>query len=113
MNILHRIDATNIGGIAELILRLHMHDKANHHAVWAYPGSMEKIMTDQGLIQWDSVPEHLLNEKFFDVCVGHTVGGWSYDDTFDWAKSHGMKTVEVMHSIHKSPTNPSFVDGFI
>ena len=49
----------------------------------------------------------------YDVVVGHGVGGWSYNDTFNWAKTRGCKTVECMHSNARSLTDPSLVNAFV
>lgn len=106
MKVLHVIDNYNIGGIQDFIFSLHKHSKFLHHGRGAL-GSLAPEMLEHG---FTFNPASL---KGYDVMVGHTVGGWSYDDTFTEAKNAGLKTVEVMHSPHSSPTNPILVDGFV
>jgi glycosyltransferase involved in cell wall biosynthesis len=110
MRVLHIIDVTHAGGIGEFILMFYKHSKFDHQ-VKAYEGGFAPEMKAAGMSHWVDAPP---KEIHFDVVVGHTAGGWSYDDTFAWAKERwGSKTVECMHSIHASPTNPAVVDGFI
>lgn len=114
MNILHCLDNSNIGGIQELVLNLYLHDKANHHDFWAADGTMAPIMREAGMMLWNGgPPQELQDTRFYQVVVGHTVGGWSHRDLFTWAKERGAKTIEVMHSNAKSPTPPELVDAFI
>lgn len=114
MNVLHCLDVSSVGGIQDFILNLHLYDHLNRHDFWAADGTMAAEMRRSGMVLWPGgPPQGLLDARYYQVCVGHTVGGWSYNDTFEWAKSHGMKTVEVMHSNARSPTPPVRVDAFV
>jgi glycosyltransferase involved in cell wall biosynthesis len=109
MRVLHIIDQLHRGGIGEFIFNFYKHSKFEHCAK-SYKGGMSYEMEAAGMKHWEGeIPEDVK----IDVVVGHGVGGWSYDDTFGWAKKRGCKTVEVMHSVHKSLTNPALCDGFI
>lgn len=107
--VVHCLDQLGIGGIQEMGFNLFKRSR-HLHAWWvvARGGTFEPEMERAGMpILTD--PSGL----DVDVLVGHTVGGWSYDEKFTWARSYGVKTVEVMHSNANSPTNPSLVDAFI
>jgi glycosyltransferase involved in cell wall biosynthesis len=65
-------------------------------------------MDEAGIKTWEGD----ITEEY-DVCAGHTVGAWSHEGLFKDAKSKGQKTVEIMHSIYKSPTPPELVDMFV
>lgn len=106
MKVLHIIDNYGTGGIQELIFNLYKYSAFQHSGVGA-AGSLSDEMMSRGFVRSDTLLPG------FDVVCGHTVGGWKYDDTFRLARSMGMKTVEVMHSICHSPTDPSLCDGFI
>lgn len=109
LNVLHGLDAWNIGGIQELVRLVGM-NSAHRHSTWGYAGTMTPYLEEAGIRNFEGGPpagEH------FDVYVGHTVGGWSYDGAFDEMHRQGMKTVEVMHSNAHSPTSPGKADGFI
>lgn len=108
MKILHCLDTSNIGGIQNLILLLHLNSR-HEHSFWAADGSMAPEMRSLGMLLWDGGPP----KYDYDLAFGHGVGGWSYDDTFDFLHSNGVKCVEVMHSNHVALTNPSKVDGFV
>lgn len=109
MRILHCLDNSNIGGIQGLILNLH-ENSIHDHEFWAADGSMAPYMRSRGMLLWNSGPP---TGRVYEVVVGHTVGGWSYQDTFRWARQRGAKTVEVMHSNATSPTPPGLVDAFV
>lgn len=114
MNILHSIDNTHLGGIQELMYRLHLYDAANRHDVWAADGTFAPEMRAAGMVLWPGgPPAELIEGGYYDVIVGHGVGGWKYDDKFAWARQFGMKTLEVMHSNARMLTDPSLVDGLI
>ena len=71
-------------------------------------------MRREGMVVWSGgPPQELQDSHYYDVVVGNTVGGWSHLDLFRWAKDRGARTVEVMHSVAKSPTPPDLVDAFI
>lgn len=106
MRILHSLDAFNAGGIAELVLRFGKNSKHTHSA-WGYRGSLSPAMDEVGIITYEGGPS---TDDKYDVLVEHTVGGWKGDDVFRWAKDRNMATVELMHSIHSSPTDPSLCD---
>jgi glycosyltransferase involved in cell wall biosynthesis len=109
MHIIHYINVWSIGGIQELIFNLFKYDEKNVHSGIGNIGNFSPIMAKSGFIRYDDVP---LNTPI-DAVVGHTVGGWSNDGLFKWARSRGAKTVECMHSVAHSPTSPNLVDGFI
>ena len=109
MNVVHCLDVLNIGGIQEMGFNLYKKSK-HRHSWWvqARGGSFEAEMLREGM----AITTDPGNEKP-DVLVGHTVGGWTYDEKFEWARKRGAKTVEVMHSNANSPTRPELVDVFI
>jgi len=109
LDILHCLDSWNIGGIQELVLRLHQ-NSSHQHDTWGYAGTMTPYMQQAGMVNWAGGPPA---EVGYDVVVGHGVGGWSYNDTFKWAKARGCHTVEVMHSNARSQTDPALVDAFV
>lgn len=109
MRVLHALDNSNRGGIQELVFRLFKNSK-HQIEFWAADGSASEEMRAAGMILWNSEPP---NDIHYDVYVGHGVGGWSYNNSFDWAHSRGMKTVEVMHSNATSQTSPEKCDGFV
>jgi len=107
--VLHALDSWNIGGIQELVLLISRHSK-HKHDVWGGRGTMSPIMDAEGITTWEGGPPA---DAKYDVYVGHGVGGWSYNNSFRWAKDRGMRTVEVMHSNAKSQTDPSLTDRFV
>lgn len=111
LKVLHLLDNSNLGGIQELILRLHLYSR-HRHDFRAADGSMAAELLARGMVLWDgqTPPEAYCQ---YDVVVGHGVGGWAYDDSFGQARHFGQKTVEVMHSIARSLTEPRLADGFI
>ena len=114
MRVLHCIDAVHTGGIAELILNLHLHDRSNTTDVWAGDSGLSDEMRRKGMIIWNGAPpQELQDSRYYDIVCGHTVGGWSHKDLFTWAKDRGARTIECLHGMAKSPTPPELVDGFI
>jgi glycosyltransferase involved in cell wall biosynthesis len=109
MNILHNLDNSNRGGIQEMILRLYTWSR-HRHDFWAADGTMAEQMRRAGMVLWNGGPP---DGAEYDVVVGHTVGGWSNNNTADWAHERGARFVEVMHSIATSPTDPSRLDAFV
>lgn len=107
MNILHVVDSWNLGGIGELVRNFQIHSQHQHN-VKGYRGTMTSYLEEVGCQCWEGVPPETHN-----ILIGHTVGGWSHENLFAWAKVRGMKTVECMHSIHASPTPPELVDAFV
>lgn len=112
-NILHTIDVTHTGGIAELMLNFHKYDKSNRHEVWGVDGSLAQEMRSFGQILWEGGPPEELQHGYYDFVVGHGVGGWSYIEVADWAHQRGIKFIECMHSNARSLTHPGKVDGFV
>jgi len=111
LKVLHLLDNSNLGGIQELILRLHLYSR-HWHDFHAADGSMAAELLARGMVLWHE-PVPLAAYTQYDVVVGHGVGGWSYDDSFGVAHRMGHKTIEVMHSIARSLTDPKSADGFI
>lgn len=110
MNVLHSLDSWNIGGIQEYALLVKQHS-VHRHDVMGGSGTMTPYLREENMITWSHGPPP--SEAHYDVVIGHTVGGWSHDNLFSWAKKRGMKTIETMHSNAKSPTSPTLVDAFI
>ena len=112
LKVLHLLDNSNLGGIQELILRLHLYSR-HRHDFRAADGSMARELLSKGMVLWDGyTPDEALVQ--YDILVGHGVGGWAYDKDFYAAKQYyHQATVEVMHSIARSLTDPHLADGFI
>lgn len=109
MNILHNLDNSNRGGIQEMILRLYTWSR-HQHDFWAADGTMAAQMRRAGMVLWNGGPPVAAE---YDVVVGHTVGGWSNNNTADWAHERGARFVECMHSVATSPTDPGRLDAFV
>ncbi len=113
MRILHSLDNSHRGGIQEFIFSLYSMSK-HEHQFWAADGTMAGEMRAAGMRLWnrDSGDNPTPDDKF-DVVIGHTVGGWSHHNLAGWAREHGAKIVECMHSPASSPTPAEDLDGFV
>lgn len=109
MRILHNLDNSNRGGIQMMIQRLYTWS-VHEHEFWAADGSMAPELRRAGMQLWDGGPPV---GREYDVVIGHTVGGWSCNETAAWAHERGAKFIECMHSIAPSPTDPAVVDMFV
>lgn len=109
LRVLHSLDSWNLGGIQELVLKLHLYSR-NEHATWGYAGTMTPYMREAGMVHWEGGPP---DDQHYDVVIEHTVGGWSGHGLSGWARQRGTKIVECMHSNAYSPTPPEDLDGWI
>ena len=108
MKILHSIDVMHTGGIGDYILNLFKYDKVNEHTVCCNRGGGLDAEADELGLKYVHPDSYTP-----DVVVAHTVGGWSHENLFTWARSVGAKTIEAMHSNAASPTPVGLVDVFV
>lgn len=107
--VVHRLDVLHIGGIQEMVFNLYK-ASSHDHKWWVMVGGgeFEAEMRSAGMEIYIGAPP-----PGMDVLVGHTVGGWSYNETFAEQRRRGVKTIECMHSIADSQTSPGLVDAFV
>lgn len=109
MKVVHSLDVGHFGGITEAILTIR---KFSRHEIdfWGYEGTMADEMRASGMKILTGGPDPW---EDYQVIMGHSVGGWSFDGTFEYARSKGLRTCEWVHSNARCQTNPALCDAFI